>query len=234
MRGGVSALREKNAGYLYIVNSVPIRTNERRESRLGFARARALVRSLFARGTYVRRKRFTKGMTASPRAQPILRPPSPPPSPLPPATHPVISSCTKLVKIPPVCPSLQPAQCGNHLTRWKARAGEREGRREQGGENAAQPLDSSSVPAFSSLDGRDTAKGGLRHRLSAVCHHGGTKKLFIRVQRARYVWRCVRARTLLHTRFDTGYRARARDTARRSVVERDAANSARLISRIRS
>lgn len=40
------------------------------------------------------------------------------------SSNPVISSCTKLVKIPSVCPSLQPAQCGNHLTGKEGTRGE--------------------------------------------------------------------------------------------------------------
>jgi len=71
--------------------------------------------------------------------------------------NPVISSCTKLVKIPPVCPSLQPAQCGNHLTGKKIGAEERRNREKRSRYSRSILFLSLSLfppfPSFSSLGG---------------------------------------------------------------------------------
>jgi len=111
----VGAPREGNISYLYALDFVSIRVNERG----------TLLRTLSSREERARSvlwKEFERRHGA-----PTCLPASPP------SPDPVISSCTKLVKIPPVCPSLQPAQCGNHLTGRKAeRERERERERKEG------------------------------------------------------------------------------------------------------
>lgn len=70
----------------------------------------------------------------------------------------VISSCTKLVKIPPVCPSLQPAQCGNHLMARESKGQRRHELKKREGEIA---LDPPYLPPLSSLNGILQRAGAL-------------------------------------------------------------------------
>lgn len=170
-RGGeewLTALRKKNARYIF-TPSIPYRyaptALRRTAEHLNFLCSCAF--SPFVQGTCKK-----KNVLRKERRRDALTDATHPPArhPLP---TPVISSCTKLVKIPPVCPSLQPAQCGNHLTGWTAR-----GLKEQGGEYRGAAARSLPVAAFSSLDGRDTAR-------EAVCRPSAARwneKLFVHVQ----------------------------------------------------